>query len=352
MDRDQEQTQDRDRMWAATRLTEVAVTQLFQGASTPTDASRGQQIGKIVAELYSAIYSGKDVQRALDAVPSLTDRMANAPAKSPVLPRSNMVGRSGSLARPVAALTAPGDRKDAAGNDAGSPAGGPNLHRSIQQESAQEAPRHQAMADPADVQDRTSAPLGIPEMGQSPGAPPENAPESLQSLLSEIGAEAPQEEAPEERSLPPAEPLFSPERPQAGSLESQLASIASQGPVEPEIPPTPSSPLPNAAIPRTPTPAPVNSGVVVLEASEKPGDGRGNWFPLGIGNRAVPGHDSQSQPFLGRPALGYMGCLLGWSRVQDSCTSCLPVFRLVSTLLASKFPRPQPGGAWASHRER
>ena len=163
----------------------------------------------------------------------------------------------------------PVDRRDAAGNTAGSPTRVPNFPRSIQHESTQEPPGHQAMAAPADVQDRTAAPLGIPEIGQSPGAPPEKSPESLQSLLSEIGTEAPQEEAPEERRLPPPEPPFSREKPQAGNLESQLASIASQGPMEPEIPPTPSSPLPNAAIPKTPTPAAVNSGVVVLEAREK-----------------------------------------------------------------------------------
>ena len=50
-DKDQERDQEQDRLWAATRLTEAAVTQLFQGASTPVDVIRGQQIGRIVAEL-------------------------------------------------------------------------------------------------------------------------------------------------------------------------------------------------------------------------------------------------------------------------------------------------------------
>lgn len=89
-----------------------------------------------------------------------------------------------------------------------------------------------------------------------------------------------------------------------------------------------------------------------LRVAIQPGDGGGNRLPLGIGNRAVPGHYSQSQRFLGRPALGYMGCLLGWSRVQASWTLCLPIFRLVQTLLASKVLRPQLGGSSASLRDR
>ena len=34
------------------------MTQLFNGASTPNEVRRGQQIGEIVAELYTAIYAG------------------------------------------------------------------------------------------------------------------------------------------------------------------------------------------------------------------------------------------------------------------------------------------------------
>ena len=47
-----------DHLWAAVKITEAAVTQLFNGASTPNEARRGQQIGEIVAELYTAIYGG------------------------------------------------------------------------------------------------------------------------------------------------------------------------------------------------------------------------------------------------------------------------------------------------------
>ena len=47
-----------DQLWAAVKITEAAVTQLFNGASTPNEVRRGQQIGEIVAELYTAIYAG------------------------------------------------------------------------------------------------------------------------------------------------------------------------------------------------------------------------------------------------------------------------------------------------------
>ena len=47
-----------DHLWAAVKITEAAVTQLFNGASTPNEVRRGQQIGEIVAELYTAIYAG------------------------------------------------------------------------------------------------------------------------------------------------------------------------------------------------------------------------------------------------------------------------------------------------------
>ncbi len=273
MDRDQRKGRERDldkdpdRMWAATRLTEAAVTQLFQGASTPVDASRGHQIGQIVAELYSAIYTGEDVQSKQDARPSLAERMANAPARSPILPRPSRIDQSGPTARPIAGSSAP-----AVGKNAGPAAGEPNLPLSTQHGSAEEAPGHQAGAGPSDVQGRTKAPAEIPEIGSSSGAPYDNSQDSLQSLLSEIGADAPEEEAPEERRLPPPEPLFHPADLQAKSLESQLASIASQGPMEPEMPSSPTfaqTPPPNRTSPRTPSPASVNSGVVVLETSEK-----------------------------------------------------------------------------------
>ena len=273
MDRDQRKGRERDldkdpdRMWAATRLTEAAVTQLFQGASTPVDASRGQQIGQIVAELYSAIYTGEDVQSKQDARPSLAERMANAPARSPILPRPSRIDQSVPTARPIAGSAAP-----AVGKNAGPAAGGPNLPLSTQHESAEEAPGHQTGVGPSDVQGGTKAPAEIPEIGSSAGAPYDNSQDSLQSLLSEIGADAPEEEAPEERRLPPPEPLFHPADIQAKSLESQLASIASQGPMEPEMPSSPTfapTPPPNSASPKAPSPAPMNSGVVVLEASDK-----------------------------------------------------------------------------------
>ncbi len=275
MDRDQRKDRERDldkdpdRMWAATRLTEAAVTQLFQGASTPVDTSRGQQIGQIVAELYSAIYTGEDVQSKQDARPSLAERTANAPARSPILPRPSRIDQSGPTARPIAGSAAP-----AVGKNAGPAAGGPNLPLSTQHESAEEAPGHQSGVGPSGVQDRTEAPAEIPEIGSSSGAPYDNSRDSLQSLLSEIGADAPEEEAPEERRSPPPEPLFHPADLQAKSLESQLASIASQGPMEPEMPSSPTfapTPPPNRTSPRTPSPAPGNSGVVVLETSEKRG---------------------------------------------------------------------------------
>ena len=271
MDRDQrkdrERDQDPDRMWAATRLTEAAVTQLFQGASTPVDAGRGQQIGQIVAELYSAIYTGEDVQSKLDARPSLAERMANTPARSPILPRPSRVDHSGPNAGPIAGSAAP-----AVGKNAGPAAGGPSLPLSTQQESTKEAPGHQSRVGSSGVQNRTEAPAEIPVIGSSSGAPHDNSKNSLQSLLSEIGADAPQEEAPEERRLPPPEPLFNPSELEAESLESQLASIASQGPIEPEMPSTPTfapTPMPNSISPRAPSPAPGNSGVVVLDTSEK-----------------------------------------------------------------------------------
>ncbi len=260
MDRDQDQEWDQDRMWAATRLTEAAVTQLFQGASTPVDVNRGQQIGQIVAELYSTIYTGKDVQSTPDARPSLAKRVANTPARSPILPRPTRGGRSGPTPRPIAGSAAPAVGKDAVG---------PNLPLSIQIGSAQEAPGQRAKLVPAEVEDGTATPEDIPGMGPSLGTQPEKSPDSLQSLLSEIGTDAPQEEAPEEQRLPPPEPQLYPGKPQAASLESQLASIAAQGPMEPEISPTPSNSQPNSTIPRAPSPAPINSGVVVLEASEK-----------------------------------------------------------------------------------
>lgn len=273
MDRDQRKEWERDldkdpdRMWAATRLTEAAVTQLFQGASTPVDASRGQQIGQIVAELYSAIYTGEDVQSKKDARPSLAERMANAPARSPILPRPSRIDQSGPTARPIA-----GSAASAVGKNAGPAAGGPIHPLSTQRESAEEAPGRQAGVAPSGVQDRTEAPAEIPEIGSSSGAPYNNSQDSLQSLLSEIGADAPEEEAPEERKLPPPEPQFNPVEIQAESLESQLASIASQVPMEPEMPSSPAfalTPLPNSASPKAPSPAPVNSGVVVLETAEK-----------------------------------------------------------------------------------
>ena len=46
-----------DHLWAAGKVTEAAVTQLFNGASTPNAIRRGQQIGEIVVELYIAIYA-------------------------------------------------------------------------------------------------------------------------------------------------------------------------------------------------------------------------------------------------------------------------------------------------------
>ena len=73
------------------------------------------------------------------------------------------------------------------------------------------------------------------------------------------------------------------------------------------------------------------------------GIGRCNWLPLGIGNRAVPGDDCESQRFLGRPTFGYCGHLPWWSRLQVGRTLCLPVFRLEKTLLGPKFLRPQLG---------
>ena len=271
MDRDQNQERDpdQDRMWAATRLTEAAVTQLFQGASTPIDASRGQQIGQIVAELYSAIYTGKDVQSTLDVRPSLAERMAIAPARSRVLPRPTRVGQSGPTPRSLTGSAAP-----AVGKDAESVADRANLPRSIQNESVQEAPRSQARVRPSDGLDRTVTPASVPEIGPSPGTMPETTQDSLQSLLSEIGADAPREEAEEERMLPPESPVY-PAQLQPESLESQLASIASQGPMEPEIPPSAppptfaTTPLPNSISPRAPSPAPSDSPMVVLEASEK-----------------------------------------------------------------------------------
>ena len=253
MDRDQNQERDpdQDRMWAATRLTEAAVTQLFQGASTPIDASRGQQIGQIVAELYSAIYTGKDVQSTLDARPSLAERMAIAPARSRVLPRPTRVGQSGPTPRSLTGSAAP-----AVGKDAESVADRANLPRSIQNESVQEAPRSQARVRPSDGLDRTVTPASVPEIGPSLGTMPETTQDSLQSLLSEIGADAPREEAEEERMLPPESPVY-PAQLQPESLESQLASIASQGPMEPEIPPSAppptfaTTPLPNSISPRS-----------------------------------------------------------------------------------------------------
>ena len=47
-----------DHVWAAVKITKAAVTQLFNGASTPNEVRRGQQIGEIIAELYTAIYAG------------------------------------------------------------------------------------------------------------------------------------------------------------------------------------------------------------------------------------------------------------------------------------------------------
>ena len=50
MDRDQNQERDpdQDRMWAATRLTEAAVTQLFQGASTRSMPAEDSRLVKLL----------------------------------------------------------------------------------------------------------------------------------------------------------------------------------------------------------------------------------------------------------------------------------------------------------------
>ena len=109
---------------------------------------------------------------------------------------------------------------------------------------------------PSDGLDRTVTPASVPEIGPSLGTMPETTQDSLQSLLSEIGADAPREEAEEERMLPPESPVY-PAQLQPESLESQLASIASQGPMEPEIPPSAppptfaTTPLPNSISPRS-----------------------------------------------------------------------------------------------------
>jgi len=262
MDRDKEQEQNR--MWAATRLTEAAVTQLFQGASTPTDARRGQQIGQIVAELYSAIYTGEELRSTPDGRPSIAERMANAPARSPLLPRPARIGQNGPMTRPAAGSTPP------AGAKAAGPApSAPSLNPSMPKESGEEIWTQEMGMDLSAVQDTTEAPAEMSEIGLDPNALPVNSEESLQSLLSEISDDEPQVEALEEPLAgAPESPLYSGEF-QGESLESQLATIASQEPVELEASTFDPRPLPNAASPRAPSPAPVDSGTVVLEASEK-----------------------------------------------------------------------------------
>ena len=75
-----------DHLWAAVKITEAAVTQLFNGASTPNEVKRGQQIGEIVAELYTAIYAGiveADYRVGKIAPDQSTDQKIQSP--SPVL---------------------------------------------------------------------------------------------------------------------------------------------------------------------------------------------------------------------------------------------------------------------------
>ena len=321
MDREQEQDQDqdRDRMQAATRLTEAAVTQLFQGASTPIDVSRGQQIGKIVAELYSTIYAGNDVQSTLNARPSLAERIDNAPARSPILPRPTRISQSRPTVRPLSGSAGLGAGMDEVGHAALPAVDGANQAQPIQAESvqpqpiqpksiqsqpvqpqsvqneiAEEASLHPSGVAPIDVPDMDLVPADVAETGPILVTQPENPQDSLQALLSEIDTEIdteinagdPQEEAPneapnealEERMAAPLEspesPVY-PEKLQAESLEFQLASLASQEPVDPEIPsasPSPSftaTPLPNSPTPKAPSPSPVNPGLVVLDAPEK-----------------------------------------------------------------------------------
>ena len=261
MDRDKEQEQNR--MWAATRLTEAAVTQLFQGASTPTDARRGQQIGQIVAELYSAIYTGEDVQNPADGRPSLTEKLANASARSPVLPRPTRNGQNGPMARPAAVSAGP-----AVGRAAEPAASGPSLPPSIPEEGTEEIRTHEMGMDLSVVQDRTEASAEISEIAPYPEILPDNSQDSLQSLLSEIAGDEPQAEALEEPLARAPEAQFYPGEFEE-SLESQLATIASEEPMEPETSTFDPRPLPTTFSPKAPSPPPVDSGVVVLEGSEK-----------------------------------------------------------------------------------
>ena len=268
-DQDQEQDQDRERRRAATRLTEAAVTQLFQGASTPMDVARGQQIGLVVAELYSAIHAGQDVQSTLDGRTSLAERLATLPDRTPVLPRPPRVVPSRAGDRPLEMPAVHQVEKGVSGNDsvdtdAGPAAAGAIFTQPIRDESAGEAQSHQEGTV-------------IPNVAVSRETQQETPQDSLQSLLSEIGADGPEDEIPNEMVAPQLEPPVYGEKLQAEDLESQLASLASEGPVEPETPAFPASapapeftatPLPNPASPRTPSTPPFNTAVLEVEVSE------------------------------------------------------------------------------------
>ena len=83
-----------DHLWAAVKITEAAVTQLFNGASTPNEVRRGQQIGEIVAELYTAIYAGiVDADYRVGKVPMADHSAQESEVDSP-MPEPGC-GRSG-----------------------------------------------------------------------------------------------------------------------------------------------------------------------------------------------------------------------------------------------------------------
>ena len=273
---------DQDRMWAATRLTEVAVTQLFQGASTPTDAKRGQEIGLVVAELYAAIYAGQDVQEAVDARTSIVERLADVPHRPKpateneprILPRRTSIGPAGSRIQHLGAEPGPGSSESTGPEPAGPSNSGSFPTGALPDGIREEALTHPQPLSPEalspfEAQDWTEAPAEVPEIGESSETTLDDSQDSLQSLLSEIREDEPQGVTSEVGMARQPEPLAYQENIQAESLESQLAALASQAPTEPEIYPSDPSPLPSETISTAPAPTPVNSKVVVLEAQEK-----------------------------------------------------------------------------------
>ena len=149
------------------------------------------------------------------------------------------------------------------------PVGDSILPGSSQGETENYAPTPTPGVAPFEALAKDEALAEKPENGPSTGALLDNSQDSLQSLLSEIVGDAPQDEAHEEPTKMPMESLAYSQGLKTESLESQLAAIASHGPTEPVIPERPLNSRPISTSAPGPSPTPIKSGLVVLGTSEK-----------------------------------------------------------------------------------